>query len=97
VNYKKRKRISRLSFSELRHSWNRRAKLITAWYIDTGERLAKDGASLQEKLTVLMTHASLAKVCEARKLLAMRLIEDSACIARGLWRVEPFDYFTLEL
>jgi hypothetical protein len=84
----KKKALSVLNLPELSTSWQKNAKLIAAWYIDTGEKLAKDGLSLREKLATSMKDTPLAKIVEARNALALRLVEDSANVARSFWQID---------
>ena len=84
----KKKALSALNLPEPSTSWQKNAKLIAAWYIDTGEKLAKDGLSLGEKVAASMKDTPIAKILEARNALALRLVEDSAKAARSLWQID---------
>lgn len=64
------------------------AKKAAAWYIETGEKFAKQTLDLQEKATEWAKETPLARVFEVQHSLARKFVERSAGIARNLWRIQ---------
>ena len=74
--------------SELNGSFQKNAKRIAAWYIDTVESLAKEGLSLREKTTGWAKDTPLAAIFEAQNSMAQQLVENSASFARKLFQLD---------
>ena len=74
--------------SELNTSFQKNAKRIAAWYIDTTENLAKEGLSLREKSTGWAKDTPLAAIFEAQNSMAQQLVENSASFARKLFQLD---------
>ena len=74
--------------SELNGSFQKNAKRIAAWYIDTTESLAKEGLSLREKTTGWAKDTPLAAIFEAQNSMAQQLVENSASFARKLFQLD---------
>ena len=77
--------------SELTASFQKNAKRIAAWYIDTTESLAKEGLSLSEKSTSWAKDTPLAAIFEAQKAMAQQLVENSVSFARKLFQLEELE------
>jgi len=74
--------------SELNASFQKNAKRIAAWYIDTVENLAKEGLNLREKSTSWAKDTPLAAIFEAQNAMAQQLVENSASFARGIFQLD---------
>ena len=79
------------SVSELNTSFQKNAKRIAAWYIDTTENLAKEGLSMHEKTTSWAKETPLAAIFEAQNSMAQQLVENSASFARKLFQLDQED------
>ncbi len=64
------------------------AKKAAAWYIENGEKAAKDALGLQEKATAWAKETPLASLFEAQNSMARKFIERSASAARSLWQIQ---------
>ena len=74
--------------SELNVSFQKNAKRIAAWYIDTIENLAKESLSLREKSTGWAKDTPLAAIFEAQNSMAQQLLENSASFARSIFQLD---------
>jgi len=88
---KKETFASMANVSELNTSFQKNAKRIAAWYIDTTENLAKEGLSLREKTTGWAKDTPLAAIFEAQNSMAQQLVENSASFARKLFQLDKED------
>jgi hypothetical protein len=73
---------------ELSESFQKNARRIAAWYIETTENLAKEGLRLRERTTSWAKDTPLASIFEAQNTMAQQLVENSARFARDLFRIE---------
>ena len=71
--------------------FQKNAKRIAAWYIDTTESLAKESLALHEKSTVWAKDTPLAAVFEAQNSMAQQLVENSVSFARRLFQLDKED------
>jgi len=76
------------NLSEFNGSFQKNAKRIAAWYIDTTENLAKESLSLREKSTVWAKDTPLAAFFEAQNSMAQQMVENSASFARRLFQLD---------
>jgi len=76
------------NMSEMNASFQKNAKRIAAWYIDTVENLAKEGLSLREKTTSWAKETPLAAIFEAQNVMAQQLVENSASFARSIFQLD---------
>ncbi len=73
---------------ELTESFQKNARRIAAWYIETTENLAKEGLRLRERSISWARDTPLASIFEAQNTMAQQLVENSARFARDLFRIE---------
>jgi hypothetical protein len=76
---------------EFNGSFQKNAKRIAAWYIDTTENLAKESLSLHEKSTVWAKNTPLAAIFEAQNSMAQQFVENYAGFARKLFQLDSQD------
>ncbi|HTY54891.1 MAG TPA: hypothetical protein VMB26_06825 [Candidatus Binataceae bacterium] len=74
--------------SDMNASFQKNAKRIAAWYIDTVENLAKEGLILREKSTSWAKDTPLAAIFEAQNSMAQQLVENSASFARSIFQID---------
>lgn len=76
------------NMSEMNATFQKNAKKIAAWYIDTVENLAKEGLTLREKTTSWAKETPLAAIFEAQNVMAQQLVENSASFARSIFQLD---------
>jgi hypothetical protein len=74
--------------SDINASFQKNAKRVAAWYIDTVENLAKEGLILREKSTSWAKDTPLAAIFEAQNAMAQQLVENSASFARSIFQLD---------
>jgi hypothetical protein len=79
------------NMSDLNASFQKNAKRIAAWYIDTVENLAREGLTLREKSMSWAKDTPLAAVIEAQNAMAQQLVENSVSFARTIFQIDKLE------